>query len=280
MPSWGGRYTRRDTVGSVDPRDVVNRYLEIADSVMPGLVEGLYLVGSVALNDWVDGVSDIDFVAVLAEPATDDDVGYLRTIHAVLHEEIPSPSFDGVYLAWGDLVVEPATGLHRPWVLDGQVHHDGDCFEINPITWYTLATHGVLARGPAIARLDIPTDLEARVRFVLDNLATYWTDVRNEVRSACDTDSDAAFGASSFVWCVLGALRLHYTAFTGEVTSKSGAADHGLTVLPVHLHATLNAALDHRRRGELDRVDTGTMALAAEVITWVLDDVEAASGHR
>ena len=50
MPSWGGRYTRRDTVGSVDPRDVVNRYLEIADSVMPGLVEGLYLVGSVALN--------------------------------------------------------------------------------------------------------------------------------------------------------------------------------------------------------------------------------------
>ena len=72
----------------MDPRDVVNRYLEIADGVMPGLVEGLYLVGSVALNDWVEGVSDIDFVAVLAEPATDDDVVYLRTIHAVLHEEI------------------------------------------------------------------------------------------------------------------------------------------------------------------------------------------------
>ena len=148
---------------------------------------------------------------------------------------------------------------------------------INPITWYTLATHGVLARGPAIARLDIPTDVEARVRFVLDNLATYWTDVRNEVRRACDAEPDAAFGAASFVWCALGALRLHYTAFTGEVTSKAGAADYGLTVLPEHLHATVKAALDHRRRGELDRVDIATMKLAAEVITWVLDDVKAAS---
>jgi hypothetical protein len=261
----------------VDPRDVVTRYLEIADDVMPGLVEGLYLVGSVALDDWVDGVSDVDFVAVLAEPATDDDVGYLRTIHALLHEEIPSPAFEGVYLAWGDLVVEPATGLHRPWVLDGQVHHDGDCFEINPITWYTLATQGVLVRGPAIARLDIPTDVEARVRFVLDNLSTYWTDVRDGVSAACDTEPDAAFGASSFVWCALGALRLHYTAFTGEVTSKRGAAEHGLTVLPEHLHDTVRAALDHRQRGELDRVDTATMSGAVEVISWVLDEVAAAS---
>ena len=41
--------------------------------------------------------------------------------------------------------------------------------------------------------------------------------------------------------------------------------------------STVKAALDHRQRGELDRVDITTMALAAEVIAWVLDDVEAAS---
>ena len=56
----------------MDPRTAINTYLDIADSVTPGLVEGLYVVGSVALGDWVEGCSDIDIVAVTAEPATDD----------------------------------------------------------------------------------------------------------------------------------------------------------------------------------------------------------------
>ena len=104
----------------------LGRYLEIIDSVAPGLVEGLYVVGSYALDDWVEGCSDIDIVAVSAEPATDDDFGSLRTAHAILTEQQPAPAIDGPYLAWGDLVVEPATGLHRPWTLDGTLHHDGD----------------------------------------------------------------------------------------------------------------------------------------------------------
>ena len=41
-------------------------YLDCVDSVAPGLVEGLYVVGSYALNDWIDGASDIDIVAVTA----------------------------------------------------------------------------------------------------------------------------------------------------------------------------------------------------------------------
>jgi len=92
-------------------------YLEIVDDVAPGLVEGLYVVGSFALGDWVSGCSDVDVVVVTAEPATDEDAGSLRTVHALLAERQPLPHVDGPYLAWGDLVVEPATGLHRPWSL-------------------------------------------------------------------------------------------------------------------------------------------------------------------
>ena len=64
------------------------------------------------------------------------------------NERQPQPHIDGPYLAWGDLIAAPGTGLHRPWTLDGELHHDGDCFEINPVTWYTLATYGVTVRGP------------------------------------------------------------------------------------------------------------------------------------
>lgn len=258
-------------------RAALGAYLDILDAAAPSLVEGLYIVGSFALGDWVAGASDIDVVVVTAEPASDDDFGTLRTAHALLAEQHPLPHIDGPYLAWGDLVIEPATGLHRPWTLDGRLHHDGDCFEINPITWYTLATYGVAVRGPSPDSLGIPTDVEARIRFVVDNLRSYWSSVADDVSGACTRTADAVFDGSSFVWCALGALRLHYTAFTGDVTSKRGAGEHGLRVAPTWFHATLTRALSMRAAGEVGEASASLMADTAALIRWVVAEVESAS---
>jgi hypothetical protein len=46
-----------------DVRRVCAAYLDRADRLAPGLVEGLYLEGSIALGDYRPGVRDIDFVA-------------------------------------------------------------------------------------------------------------------------------------------------------------------------------------------------------------------------
>jgi hypothetical protein len=43
---------------------VVTRYLALVDAAAPGVVEGLYLVGSVALDDFHPRASDVDFIAV------------------------------------------------------------------------------------------------------------------------------------------------------------------------------------------------------------------------
>jgi hypothetical protein len=42
-------------------RQLVAEYLGLADAHLPGVVEGLYLVGSIALDDFQ--ASDVDFVA-------------------------------------------------------------------------------------------------------------------------------------------------------------------------------------------------------------------------
>lgn len=259
----------------MDVATALGTYLQIADSVDPGLVEGLYVVGSYALDDWVDGASDIDIVAVTAEPATDDDFGSLRTLHALLHDQQPLPHIDGPYVAWGDLVVEPATGLHRPWMLDDRLHHDGDCFEINPVTWYTLATYGVTVRGPAPQTLGIPTDTEARVRFVVDNLRGYWREIASGVVAACERDEPPMFDAGSLVWCALGPLRLHYTAFTGDVTSKRGAGEYGLDVAPARFHDTVRAALHLRTTGQQGVASAEQMRSTAELAEWCIAEVEA-----
>jgi hypothetical protein len=252
-------------------------YLEVVDSVAPGLVEGLYVVGSFALGDWIEATSDIDIVAVTAEPATDDDFGSLRTVHALLAERQPLPHIDGPYLAWGDLVVEPATGLHRPWVLADSVRQDGDCFEINPVTWYTLATYGVTVRGPAAQTLGIPTDLDARVRFVVDNLRGYWREVADGVAAACARDVPPAFTAADLVWCALGPLRLHFTAFTGDVTSKRGAGGYGLEIAPAEFRDLLHTTMTARAAGELGAATTEQMRSTADLIRWVLADVDSAA---
>ncbi len=262
----------------VDVSTALGIYLDLVDTHAPGLVEGLYVVGSYALDDWQPGRSDIDVVVVTAEPASDGDAGMLRTVHALLAEALPLPHIDGPYVAWGDLVVEPATGLHRPWVLDGTLHHDGDCFEINPVTWYTLANHGVTVRGPAAATLGIPTDTEARVRFVVQNLQTYWVAVADGIDAICALPEHDPFEAAALEWCVLGPLRLHFTAFTGGVTSKCGAGEYGREVAPSEFGPLLRDALAVRVGHGGTTASTDRMRETVALIRWVVDEATRAAG--
>jgi hypothetical protein len=261
--------------GSVDPvlTSTLGEYLAAVDEAAPGVVEGLYVVGSAALGDWHPSFSDIDVVAVTAEPATEDDAEAIRLAHARLRGRRPFPTVDGPYVAWGDLVVEPATGLHRPWVSDGVVHHDADCVEINPITWYTLATYGLTVRGPPAEHLEIALDVEARVRFAVDDLDGYWRVIAEDLATSVGRRT---FTTADLEWCVLGPLRLHFTAFTADVTSKRGAGEHGLAVAPARFHDAITAALTVRRLGADGAADDADIAAAAGLTEWVLADVEAA----
>jgi hypothetical protein len=260
-----------------DVATALGTYLEIVDSCAPGLVEGLYVVGSYALDDWRPGHSDIDIVAVTAEPATDDDAADLVTAHALLAEHQPRPFVDGPYVAWGDLITPPMA-LHRPWSLEGRLHHDGDCFELNPVTWYVLATAGVTVRGPAVDRLGVYLEVDARVRFVVDNMASYWAPLAEQVQQVCDADPTHLFTPDSFEWCALGALRLHHTAFVGGVVSKRGAGEYGLDVAPVRFAGVLRDALAVRAgTTALTAIDAARMRTAAELIAWCARDVAAAA---
>lgn len=202
--------------------EAARTWLGAVDEVAPGLVEGLYLVGSVALQDWQHS-SDIDIVAITSEPADDTVSATLRTAHGVFVDRQQGSRVDGPFLAWGDLT-SPPVGVSRPWTLDGVFHHDAECFEINPVTWYTLATYGVVLRGPQPRELRIPLDTPERIRFVRDNAASYWTDLLGSLRgSLSELAPTGALPSTVPQWCLLGACRMLYTASTGDVASKTAA---------------------------------------------------------
>ncbi|SDI22457.1 Nucleotidyltransferase domain-containing protein [Sinosporangium album] len=68
-------------------------HLELADRHAPGLVEGLYPQGSIALGDYRPGASDIDVVAV-AGKAPGAEV--LRRIHRAMSARHAKPHSDGL----------------------------------------------------------------------------------------------------------------------------------------------------------------------------------------
>ena len=253
--------------------DNLRLWADTFDEIAPRTIEGIYVVGSVALDDWQPHSSDIDVVAITAEPADQDMAGTLLTAHAVFAERSPNRTVDGPFLAWGDLLASPQ-GVTRPWTLDGQFHHDAECFELNPVTWYTLATYGVRVRGPEIRELAIPIAVDDMIRFVIDNAHSYWTVVHDQFVAALgELRPSDTLAASVPVWCLLGACRMLYTALTGDVASKSAAGLWvGELLGGVHREAceavvALRAQPDHEVGVELLRSASDTMAAVLKRIT-------------
>lgn len=248
-------------------RSSIDRWLMHHDRVAPGLIEGLYLVGSVALGDWQPD-SDIDVVAFTADPATDEDAELLRTAHEAAAADVET-AIDGPRLAWGDVSVPPLP-LHRPWTLDGVFHHDAECFEINPVTWYTLAEYGVAVRGEPAAELGVALDGEDRRIFVRDNVDTYWRSVGDQLEAALADIDRTEFAAETVEWCALGVARMLYTSRTGDVTSKSAAAAWAARELPQHATILDTAA---RLRAAVQPVPVGRSVL--EQVQALVHDVVA-----
>jgi len=211
--------------------DALSIWLGAHDEAAPGTIEGLYVVGSVALDDWTPH-SDIDVVAVVADASDPDLAADLAAAQELVREQVDR-AIDGPYVAWGDLVV-PAMAVQRPWVLDGAYHLDGESFEINPVTWYTLATHAIALRGDRPALIGVSHDVEERRTWVAGNLDTYWRGVGESLRTGLTMSDEPEFGGEILEWVALGVARMLYTFETGDVTSKSGAGRWAAERIPDH----------------------------------------------
>jgi hypothetical protein len=241
---------------------IVGAYLEAVDEEAPGLVEGLYLTGSIALNEFRPRTSDIDFLAVTANPPNAADVAALGRAHARLRNRCPRPFFDGRYVTWAELARDPTLAASGPYAYEGRFHAHGrgDC---DPVTWHTVAWHGVRCRGPEPATLAIWTDSSALRQWTLNNFDSYWRPLLCRARRFPDPWSITIFTSYGAVWVVLGVCRLHYTLATGKIASKEAAGAYGLHTFPQLWHLPLNEALRIRRA---DRARPEMMSAFSEII--------------
>lgn len=230
------------------------------------MIEGLYLLGSVALADFQTGRSDVDFVAVTAAPLTGAKLDAVESVHRRLDLE-PGPAFDGFYLDRAQLSLPPDPTRVRPFELDGHFHRRTACFEANPATWAVWRDHGLAIRGPAPATLGLTVDAQALARFERNNLDHYWTDW---VVSHWPGPPDAELAA----WGVLGVLRLAHVLANGRVPSKSAAGKWALGRFAPAWHGVIATALA-TRRGEPPVLLLAAFQAAVDFVAFVIAETRA-----
>jgi hypothetical protein len=227
-------------------QSVVGAYLQTVDREAPGLVEDLYLSGSVALGDFRPRTSDIDYLAVTSRQPDTAALAALERTHACLRSQHPRPFFDGRYVLWEDLARSPRHTGPGAYTYEGRfaARGRGDC---DPVAWQTLSNHGVPCRGPAPRDIAVWLDPAELVSWTLDNFERYWLPLLRRARRVPDPCSLTSFTSYSAAWMVLGVCRLHYTLATGNIGSKEQAGCYGLETFAARWHLVLNEALRIRR---------------------------------
>jgi Domain of unknown function (DUF4111)/Nucleotidyltransferase domain len=254
----------------------VCEYLNLLDREGSGFVQGVYLVGSVALGDYQEGRSDIDFVALVAALPGVPDLESLARIHAAMATS-EGPHFDGFYIEQDQLGRTPSLGKRAPFSLHGVFRSDAACPEINPVTWLCLAHHGIAVRGRPPETLGITIGPALLQAFQVNNLRTYWEPWIDDGSKALACKApDELVGAAVLAWGVLGTLRIACTLETGRIVSKSAAGRWALTRYPPDRHPVVHDALS-ARRSAVSRLPVSRCRDALEFMRSVVSDVLASA---
>ena len=178
-------------------------------------------------------------------------------------------------MTWDDLRRDPTLAIPAPSIHGGRFGLGA--FALDPVTWHTLAHHGLPLRGPAPTCCAIWADPAVLASWTWGNLDSYWRPWRERSTRLFSKAGLASLGSWAPAWGVLGVTRLHYTLSTGRITSKEGAGRYALEAFPERWHRVVNECLRIRRGGaspSLYRTPLTRRHEALGYIAMVIDDTQ------
>lgn len=124
---------------------------------------------------------------------------------------------------------------------------------MNPVTWWTLKHHGVVAYGSPNG-LGYEVEAESLVRYVLGNMNSYWLGwigrLEEELAlTAGDGGREISAEQLDYAveWCTLGMLRQLYSIRERDVISKANAGNYGIATVPERWHGLIREAMAIKR---------------------------------
>ncbi len=215
--------------------DAVTSMMNEIASAVEGNVYGAWLYGSVVLDDFRPGWSDIDLVVLVNGPITEEQAERLLMLRQDMLEKEPDNlyyrSFEGVIASLDEYRSASFQRLVY-WGTSGQ--RITDCYTPDPFSLYELAKYGKTVYGDRSWILPEPgkEELISVVRQHYDSIRRY----------AVQTDESIY----SCGW-LLDIARCIYTLRNGDVISKTQA---GIRALEEHLfpdEAALRKAVEIRK---------------------------------
>ncbi|QPQ30585.1 aminoglycoside adenylyltransferase domain-containing protein [Lysinibacillus sp. JNUCC 51] len=225
-------------------RKVLNEYITLFQSKIPNTLEGFYLHGSIALDAYIDGSSDIDFIAVVNRSLTEEDVKVISNLHKELNQKYKEIGMDGSYLLVADVGKKQSEVKNCLKVNEGKTIWGKD--DINPITWWILKNKGITIIGPDIAIFNFSLDERVLGDYVLENMNSYWSNRLKKIKKYKAFLIPNNLVDLEVEWSITGILRQFYTLQEQDIVSKVDACKYALHHLPEEFHNIINEAISIR----------------------------------
>ncbi|MET4562779.1 hypothetical protein ABIA69_003970 [Lysinibacillus parviboronicapiens] len=225
-------------------QNILNDYISNFQKQIPHTLEALYLHGSIALNAYTEGSSDIDFIAVMNRSLTESDVKVIAVLHKDLNQKYKKIAMDGSYLPVDSVGKEQAEVKNCLYVNEGKIKWSND--GINPVTWWILKNNGITIMGPDVTTLDFNVDESILVDYVKENMNTYWL---NRLKTMKKYKTIAFLIPNKFIdrevaWSITGMLRQFYTLREHNIASKIDASSYAINHIPERWHNIINEAVN------------------------------------
>lgn len=226
--------------------EVMNNYIALVNERFPDLLVGVYIQGSIALDAYVEGSSDIDFVTIMSRRLLEFEITVLSEIHRRIANTYNSIEMDGVYIVWSDLGKLTINDNRYLVYNSGEIEVES---YINPITWWLLKTKGIRVVGPDSNSFTYETSSSDLVAYVNKNMNSYWVHQTSNLESAFGEINKYPKEEidTSIEWSILGLLRQYYTLKEHDIISKIDAGEYGLKLVPSEWHPIIIEAINIRK---------------------------------
>lgn len=235
-----------DTTSLPHPVDeIVAHFVAEITRIEPAFVDGVYLTGSLPLNDFYANKSDVDFLVLCKKLPDKGTATQLKRIHKAIQKRHSKPALSGTYLS------SERSTIDKPQNIKTLSYHEGTLrygnFDMAAVSLSELRFNALTVYGPKAEALPINVPLSYLNQFLHENINSYWKKWTG--RHALQPYRSLLLLLFPRVteWSVLGVARQLCTLQTGKIVSKTAAGHYCLEHLPVSFHPIIREAMEIRK---------------------------------
>ena len=221
---------------SRDPKKIIKEFNHALCEKLKHNLKGIYVIGSLGLDDFNQHLSDIDFIVTIDTALSKKEIREIETIHRKIERKSIQPNLNGIYILERDLGKKSSEIKTLTWFHEGTLYtatNKTNYYEINPITWAEFSLNAITYYGKPPSNYGNFVHWVEINNYMFGNINSYW---RKWLIKSKDPLHPyfylTLFKKETNAWCVAGVARQLFTLKRQEITSKKKACAYFLDKVP------------------------------------------------